>query len=185
MLKNLSSKVWSLRSLSRVLPKPVNPHQFKHIQKITTSSIILSDDKKSFFSIQDQPQNSSAEVEVSAEYKNLYERTANNTLEDLTERFDEIGEELNDTMSNFYDVAYSSGVLTIKFGPEIGTYVMNKQSPNLQIWLSSPFSGPKRFDFCGDKWVYSRTGETLHGLLTAEISKCLNKECIFTNSFRS
>ncbi len=31
-----------------------------------------------------------------------------------------------------------SGVLTLRLGPR-GTYVINKQPPNKQIWLSSPF----------------------------------------------
>ena len=31
-----------------------------------------------------------------------------------------------------------SGVLTLKLGSK-GTYVINKQPPNKQIWLSSPF----------------------------------------------
>jgi frataxin len=34
---------------------------------------------------------------------------------------------------------YQSGVLTLKLG-EHGTYVINKQPPNKQIWLSSPIS---------------------------------------------
>lgn len=39
-----------------------------------------------------------------------------------------------------------ASVLTI-FVPPRGTYVLNKQPPNKQIWLSSPLSGPKRFDY--------------------------------------
>ena len=31
-----------------------------------------------------------------------------------------------------------SGVMTINFGSKHGTYVLNKQPPNKQIWLSSP-----------------------------------------------
>ena len=34
--------------------------------------------------------------------------------------------------------AEKNGVLTINVGGELGTYVINKQSPNKQIWLSSP-----------------------------------------------
>ena len=34
---------------------------------------------------------------------------------------------------------YQSGVLTLKLGKH-GTYVVNKQPPNKQIWLSSPIS---------------------------------------------
>uniref|UniRef100_A0A914RUA2 Frataxin n=1 Tax=Parascaris equorum TaxID=6256 RepID=A0A914RUA2_PAREQ len=36
------------------------------------------------------------------------------------------------------------GVITAKVGRDKGTYVINKQTPNRQIWLSSPISGPKR-----------------------------------------
>ena len=39
-----------------------------------------------------------------------------------------------------------SNVLTLKFPPH-GTYVLNKQPPNKQLWLSSPISGPRRFDY--------------------------------------
>ena len=41
------------------------------------------------------------------------------------------------------DTRFQNGVLTVKLG-EAGTYVINKQAPNQQIWLSSPVSGPKR-----------------------------------------
>ena len=73
------------------------------------------------------------------------------------------------------DVEYSAGVLTLVF-PPIGTYVLNKQPPNKQIWLSSPQSGPKRYDWVktepgGRKgtWVYLRDGSTLNTLLANEI----------------
>ena len=38
------------------------------------------------------------------------------------------------------------GVLTVRLG-ELGTYVINKQTPNRQIWMSSPVSGPMRYDW--------------------------------------
>ena len=60
--------------------------------------------------------------------------------------------------------------------PPAGTYVINKQPPNKQIWLSSPVSGPKRYDYVSmaeDKgsgeWVYLRDGTTMSGLLEEEI----------------
>ena len=40
-----------------------------------------------------------------------------------------------------------------------GTYVINKQRPALQIWVSSPVSGPAKYDYVeipgqqGHKWV--------------------------------
>jgi frataxin len=63
-----------------------------------------------------------------------------------------------------------------------GTYVINKQPPNKQIWLSSPLSGPKRYDLCvlgesqGDKggtakgeWIYTRDGSSLSELIMREL----------------
>jgi frataxin len=68
--------------------------------------------------------------------------------------------------------------------------VINKQPPNKQIWLSSPISGPKRFDWVvsgagqhekegstvdtgddgeGGKWVYLRDGSSLSDLLKKEL----------------
>ncbi|KAK2000885.1 frataxin [Colletotrichum falcatum] len=79
------------------------------------------------------------------------------------------------------DVEYAAGVLTVTF-PEVGTYVINKQPPNKQIWLSSPVSGPKRYDWVvvGDSqnekegtaagaWVYTRDGSTLDNLFLKEL----------------
>src|SRR5271168_1416079 len=74
-----------------------------------------------------------------------------------------------------------AGVLTLSFPPN-GTYVINKQPPNKQIWLSSPLTGPKRYDYAifsegqdakegtgaGD-WVYLRDGTTLSSILLTEI----------------
>ncbi|KAK4102497.1 Frataxin [Parathielavia hyrcaniae] len=90
-------------------------------------------------------------------------------------------EALQDTREEV-DVEYSSGVLTLSLGPHIGTYVINKQPPNKQIWLSSPQTGPKRYDYVvfgegqhekqdtatGD-WVYLRDGSTLNDLLMDEL----------------
>lgn len=75
-----------------------------------------------------------------------------------------------------------AGVLTVSFS-SIGTYVINKQPPNKQIWLSSPKSGPKRYDWAvvgegqdqkggtaaGD-WIYLRDGSTLNDLFLEELA---------------
>jgi len=71
--------------------------------------------------------------------------------------------------------------LTISF-PEVGTYVINKQPPNKQIWLSSPKSGPKRYDWVifGEgqdqkegtgtgEWIYLRDGSSLNDVFMEEI----------------
>jgi frataxin len=76
--------------------------------------------------------------------------------------------------------------------PAIGTFVLNKQPPNKQIWLSSPISGPKRFDwivegdrmhekqdtreFVNGQWVYLRDGSNLTDLLNTELTLKLPKD---------
>ena len=86
-----------------------------------------------------------------------------------------------------------SGVLTLRLADK-GTYVINKQPPNKQIWLSSPYrcvvhyllafpgswylSGPKRYDYCeaADDWLYSRDGRTMGELLNEELSQVFERQ---------
>ncbi|XP_072536931.1 frataxin, mitochondrial [Salminus brasiliensis] len=97
-----------------------------------------------------------------------YEKLADETLDALAEYFEDLTDE-SFTASD-YDVVFSSGVLTVKVGGDHGTYVINKQTPNRQIWLSSPTSGPKRYDWTGERWVYAHDGMALHDLLSKEFS---------------
>ncbi|TKA70331.1 hypothetical protein B0A49_04023 [Cryomyces minteri] len=105
-----------------------------------------------------------------------YHERADAYMEEIVARMEELQEGREDL-----DVEYSAGVLNVTF-PPAGTYVLNKQPPNKQIWLSSPITGPKRFDWVmsgesmhqkegggvGD-WVYLRDGTTLTGLLRKEL----------------
>ena len=42
--------------------------------------------------------------------------------------------------------------------PPHGTWVINKQTPNQQVWWSSPLSGPRRYEYDEkrERWVYTR-----------------------------
>nr|XP_031532972.1 frataxin, mitochondrial [Vicugna pacos] len=100
-----------------------------------------------------------------------YERLAEETLDSLAEFFEELADKPY-TLED-YDVSFGSGVLTVKLGGDLGTYVINKQTPNKQIWLSSPSSGPKRYDWTGKNWVYSHDGVSLHELLARELTQAL------------
>ncbi|PYI02190.1 Frataxin-like domain-containing protein [Aspergillus sclerotiicarbonarius CBS 121057] len=89
------------------------------------------------------------------------------------------------------EAEYSAGVMNI-IVPGVGTYVLNKQPPNKQIWLSSPISGPKRYDwvvegdrmyekqesrpFVNGQWVYLRDGSNLTDLLNHELTLGLPKD---------
>ncbi|EPS65040.1 hypothetical protein M569_09738, partial [Genlisea aurea] len=98
-----------------------------------------------------------------------YHRLANSTIHNLVEKLEEYGDSVE---IDGFDVDYGNEVLTLKLGIS-GTYVINKQTPNRQIWLSSPVSGPSRFDWdqATQSWVYRRTKQKLVELLETELEK--------------
>ncbi|VDM45945.1 unnamed protein product [Toxocara canis] len=98
-----------------------------------------------------------------------YEKRANESLSNLSEYLDTFPEWL--PCDNEFDVSYSMGVITANIGHGKGIYVINKQTPNRQIWLSSPLSGPKRYDLVDGKWIYSHDGVSLDSLLNSEFRK--------------
>nr|OQO27950.1 hypothetical protein B0A51_03795 [Rachicladosporium sp. CCFEE 5018] len=109
--------------------------------------------------------------------EDTYHMHADQFMESVHEKAEAVQEGREDV-----EVEYSAGVLSINFPPN-GTYILNKQPPNKQIWLSSPISGPKRFDWLvvgesqsekegagtGD-WVYLRDGTTLSDVLRKELA---------------
>lgn len=90
---------------------------------------------------------------------------AEDTLQELQDKLDAA------SLDADQDISYSDGVLTIKLGGK-GTYVINKQSPNQQLWFSSPISGPKRFEHSSEgQWLDTRNRESLHKILFAELEQ--------------
>jgi frataxin len=87
---------------------------------------------------------------------------------------------LEDTVEDL-DISNAMGVLTIHLGGK-GTYVLNKQAPNEQIWWSSPLSGPKRYhwDVSAGRWKNTRDGHDMLDLLSEEIKQLTHREIRFT-----
>ncbi|KAF2624106.1 arabinogalactan endo-1,4-beta-galactosidase [Macroventuria anomochaeta] len=106
-----------------------------------------------------------------------FHERADDYLNELVERLEE-AQEKNPEI----EVEYSAGVLRVDFISKQLSYVLNKQPPNKQIWLSSPISGPKRFDWVvlqegqnakegggsGD-WIYLRDGTSLTDIIRKEL----------------
>ena len=81
------------------------------------------------------------------------------------------------------DVTLADGVLSVA-SPTRGTWVLNKHGPTRQIWLSSPVSGPNKFNLhqaqeeagatanqgaCGEGWLGERdTSDSLKARLIKE-----------------
>ena len=63
-----------------------------------------------------------------------------------------------------------------------GTFVLNKQAPNLQLWLSSPVSGPLRYNFAdaSAEWRNSRDDHELLALLTSDFETLCGKRLDFS-----
>lgn len=101
-----------------------------------------------------------------------YHKASEETLENLCDNLESI---LEDRFSQGADVRLESGVLTVAIDSE-NTYVINKQTPNRQIWLASPLSGPKRFDLINGKWLDTRTKTDLRNILSEELSHLLKNK---------
>lgn len=120
------------------------------------------------------------------EIESEFHTVADETLEEIQDAVDmaiednDIGGEDGEP-----EIVYASGVLTMAFPPH-GTWVLNKQTPNRQIWWSSPISGPKRYEFDPEscEWIYTRSGddegssgtETLTRAITEEIQQIYDIE---------
>lgn len=83
-----------------------------------------------------------------------YHTVADETLEGIQ---DAVEQALEENGIPEFEIGLASGVLTLQLNPH-GTWVINKQTPNQQLWWSSPLSGPKRFEYDpdGKDWVFTR-----------------------------
>lgn len=114
-----------------------------------------------------------------------FEEIVSDTLECLYDRLEEAidSEHERRSVAHDVDITLSDGILVLKLGDKFGTYVINKQTPNKQIWLSSPSSGPKRYDFRVSRqcWIYHHDGRTMHDLLQQELSEIFPRQSLNLN----
>jgi len=73
-----------------------------------------------------------------------------------------------------FDVDFSDDALSLTI--KGNTFLLNRQTPTRQLWLSSPISGSHKFDFDTDKgqWVdHENHGIELNGHISKEIESLL------------
>jgi len=123
------------------------------------SSRTISSTRPATQSARDAPSSSAVDHHKLVMPEDEFHKLADETIHDLLAKLEEYGDSIQ--MDGF-DIDYGNQVLTLRLG-DLGTYVVNKQTPNRQIWLSSPVSGPSRFDWDAstDGWVYKRTRANL------------------------
>lgn len=134
-------------------------------------------------------------------YHNVADETLHyiqDAVEEYLEQNSKIGERVGgendddeDDEDTMPEINYASGVLTMYLPPH-GTYVLNKQTPNQQIWWSSPVSGPRRYEYDEnmERWVNSRAVEegaatgsaseedTLGGAISKEFKELFGKALV-------
>ena len=96
-----------------------------------------------------------------------FETLANQVLEDLFEQ-------LETAVGDDAEVDFENGILTVELESG-GQYVINKNAPSRQIWLSSPKSGAHHFDQdeATGRWVSTRGAGDLLVLLGGELGASL------------
>jgi len=111
------------------------------------------------------------------ENPSLFHSIANETIQRIVTRVEALETELD---GSGWDIKEADGVCEIKLG-RYGCYVINKQTPNKQIWWSSPVSGPKRFnyDMAARSWRNTRDGGSLLTLLESELTALLGVPVTF------
>jgi|TARA_B110000090_G_C13237556_1_gene391184 frataxin len=98
-----------------------------------------------------------------------FDDQADEFLEDLMDDL----EVLESTAGPEFEIDYAMGVLTLVLNEDT-TYVINKQRPNRQVWMSSPTSGPRRFELDeedGNAWVDVRSRDNLLDVMKGELKE--------------
>ena len=113
--------------------------------------------------------NSTSSAESAQFDLNKYHEASDRELEELSDKLEEA---LEDRFDKGADVCLNNGVLTIVVDDQ-NTFVINKQTPNRQLWLSSPISGPKRFDLIQGRWIDKGDKIELNSLIDTELSQLL------------
>lgn len=189
MAANSARKLFALRRFSGLLRAPMlSSHTQSPLDSLSSSSVILLDSSdhsahapvprmlpsRRFCSHTSSKLDNELQAPAPVDYSSMlqeeeFHKLADSTIHDLLEKFEEYGD--NVQMDGF-DIDYGNQVLTLKLGDQ-GTYVLNKQTPNRQLWLSSPVSGPARFDWDpnAESWVYRRNNASLRKLMEMELEQ--------------
>lgn len=103
----------------------------------------------------------------------IFQTIADKTLNILLDRID-------DVLGDDFEVDLNGGVLNIELKKGV-QYVINKNAPNCEIWMSSPLSGASHYYLENDlaTWVDTRSGHKLFEKLEQELSQSAGKSFTF------
>lgn len=88
----------------------------------------------------------------------------------ITEYLDQLLEKIESSYWQVLDCELNEGVLYIRT-EKLGNFIINRNIPRQELWLSSPFSGGSHFKYVAGEWVNTRTQESFEPLLFKELDQ--------------
>ena len=111
----------------------------------------------------------------------IYHKVADETMQLLLTQLEKFAD-LNPKLD--MDVECAAGVLELDIDHGKSRFVLNKQAPNLQLWLSSPIRGPLRYDFDTKDavWYNNRDRHLLLPCFAEDIEQITNEKFNFDDT---
>ncbi len=88
----------------------------------------------------------------------------------ITDYLDTLLEKIEASYWSVVDCELSEGVLKIQTETN-EIFIINRNIPRQELWLSSPFSGGAHFTYSQEQWVNTRTEEPFEPLLFKELDQ--------------
>lgn len=88
----------------------------------------------------------------------------------ITSYLDQLLERIEDQYWDAVECDLNSGVLSIKTRDN-KEFIINRNIPKRELWLSSPFSGGAHFLYQDDVWVDTRSGVPFEPLIFKELDQ--------------
>lgn len=88
----------------------------------------------------------------------------------VTNYLDTLLEKIETSYWSVVECELSEGVLKIQTETN-GIFIINRNIPRQELWLSSPFSGGAHFSYSGQEWLNTRTQEPFEPLLFKELDQ--------------
>lgn len=88
----------------------------------------------------------------------------------VTNYLDTLLEKIETSYWSVVECELNEGVLKVQTEAK-GIFIINRNIPRQELWLSSPFSGGAHFTYSQEQWVNTRTQDPFEPLLFKELDQ--------------
>lgn len=96
-------------------------------------------------------------------------------LSRVTDYLEEILIKIEEKYWDFVDCELSEGVLTVHCDNVIRPFILNRNVPMKQLWMSSPISGGSHYELVESGWANTQTKEDFEHRLFLDIEQIKRK----------